>query len=361
VLSFGIAAFYAGVGGALLRHYLQVVSVEEFTILKSIEFLGMVIIGGLGSIMGSILGTIFMVSAARRDDWLVRLIRGTWLYKTLDLRSASTSEGDAVGTPSSFPDLRADGLAHPGASQGRLEAVSVLVLNPGPRQNGRAMEETPRSNDPCSPPPSSGLRPPDRRWRKTFRSATSPTDRRRLVGVPMPTASPTPELGGRERGVGGDDIAFETYDLRLQAAGRRCRSTSVWWRTSMGGGDRRLGHRRTEALIEFIGKDQIRTNSGSYSGALTDRPEGAEGDQARRFNLFYARLLRRRRALVQCPSADDWKEKAARASRNGSIWATTTLSDRQGRSATSLRRSWASRCWPDPVHHGARRLHAAIA
>src|SRR6476619_285227 len=60
-LSFGIASFYAGVGGALYAHYLLFVSVEAFNILFSIQFLGMVIIGGLGSIMGSLMGAAFMV------------------------------------------------------------------------------------------------------------------------------------------------------------------------------------------------------------------------------------------------------------------------------------------------------------
>jgi len=61
ILSFGISSFYAGVGGALFAHYLQYVSVEGFDILLSIQFLGMIIIGGLGSIMGSLMGSAFMI------------------------------------------------------------------------------------------------------------------------------------------------------------------------------------------------------------------------------------------------------------------------------------------------------------
>lgn len=60
-LSFGIASFYAGVAGALYAHYLLFVSVEAFNILLSIQFLGMVIIGGLGSVSGSLMGAAFMV------------------------------------------------------------------------------------------------------------------------------------------------------------------------------------------------------------------------------------------------------------------------------------------------------------
>jgi branched-chain amino acid transport system permease protein len=61
LMAFGISSFYAGVGGALFGHYLQFVSVEGFTILLSIQFLAMIIIGGLGSISGTLMGTAFMV------------------------------------------------------------------------------------------------------------------------------------------------------------------------------------------------------------------------------------------------------------------------------------------------------------
>ncbi len=61
LLSFGISSFYAGIGGALYAHYLGYVSAEGFTIFMSIQFLAMIIIGGLGSIKGTLMGVIFMV------------------------------------------------------------------------------------------------------------------------------------------------------------------------------------------------------------------------------------------------------------------------------------------------------------
>ena len=71
ILSFGISSFYAGVGGALFAHYLGYVSVEGFSILLSIQFLGMIIIGGLGSIMGALMGTAFMVLLPELMEGLV--------------------------------------------------------------------------------------------------------------------------------------------------------------------------------------------------------------------------------------------------------------------------------------------------
>src|SRR5271155_5955582 len=48
-LAFGLAAFFAGISGALYAHYQLVVSNEGFGIDRSIIFLAMVIIGGTGS------------------------------------------------------------------------------------------------------------------------------------------------------------------------------------------------------------------------------------------------------------------------------------------------------------------------
>ena len=61
VLAFGLASFYAGVSGALMGHYVGFVSTESINLLLSVQMLGMIIIGGLGSIMGSLMGAAFMV------------------------------------------------------------------------------------------------------------------------------------------------------------------------------------------------------------------------------------------------------------------------------------------------------------
>lgn len=61
IMSFGLSALFAGIGGALFGHYLGFISAEGFNILLSIQFLAMIIIGGLGSVMGSLMGVIFMV------------------------------------------------------------------------------------------------------------------------------------------------------------------------------------------------------------------------------------------------------------------------------------------------------------
>ena len=60
LLSFAISSFYAGVCGVLYTYYLGIANYEQFQIVVSIDYLAMIIIGGLGSVLGSILGAVFV-------------------------------------------------------------------------------------------------------------------------------------------------------------------------------------------------------------------------------------------------------------------------------------------------------------
>jgi branched-chain amino acid transport system permease protein len=55
VTAFVIAAFFAGMAGALFAHYTYL-HTNSFTFMKSIEVIVMVVLGGMGSLVGSILG-----------------------------------------------------------------------------------------------------------------------------------------------------------------------------------------------------------------------------------------------------------------------------------------------------------------
>lgn len=59
--SFAISSFYAGVAGSLWVSFMNIVTPEHFPLSLSIEYLAMVIVGGLGSVLGSIYGAIFMI------------------------------------------------------------------------------------------------------------------------------------------------------------------------------------------------------------------------------------------------------------------------------------------------------------
>jgi branched-chain amino acid transport system permease protein len=59
--AFMTSAFVSGIAGALFGIYLSFVSVEGFPFLMSIEALAILIVGGLGSTLGVLFGTVFIV------------------------------------------------------------------------------------------------------------------------------------------------------------------------------------------------------------------------------------------------------------------------------------------------------------
>lgn len=60
IMAFMICAFYCGVSGGLMAHYLRFISPDHFTMTIAIMLLVGMIIGGWGSIMGSIAGGFFV-------------------------------------------------------------------------------------------------------------------------------------------------------------------------------------------------------------------------------------------------------------------------------------------------------------
>ncbi|WP_416896989.1 MAG: branched-chain amino acid ABC transporter permease [Minwuia sp.] len=58
--AFAISSFYAGVAGVLYTYYSGVANNEFFPLLISIDYLAMVIIGGMGSVLGAIFGAAFV-------------------------------------------------------------------------------------------------------------------------------------------------------------------------------------------------------------------------------------------------------------------------------------------------------------
>jgi branched-chain amino acid transport system permease protein len=61
LFAFVTSAFITGIAGALYGIYLSFVSVEGFPFLLSIEALAILIVGGLGSALGAVLGTVLIV------------------------------------------------------------------------------------------------------------------------------------------------------------------------------------------------------------------------------------------------------------------------------------------------------------
>lgn len=57
-IAFAISAFYTGLAGALYAQAVTFIAPDGFTVFLSIQFLAVIIIGGMGSILGAVLGAI---------------------------------------------------------------------------------------------------------------------------------------------------------------------------------------------------------------------------------------------------------------------------------------------------------------
>ena len=61
VLSFVVATFFAGIAGAFFAHHAQFVSADSFRLEETFIILTMLIVGGMGSITGPVIGAVFLV------------------------------------------------------------------------------------------------------------------------------------------------------------------------------------------------------------------------------------------------------------------------------------------------------------
>jgi len=60
LLAFFIGCFLAGIAGSLLAHWIGFLNAEQFSLTESILYIGMIIIGGLGTTIGPIFGVVFI-------------------------------------------------------------------------------------------------------------------------------------------------------------------------------------------------------------------------------------------------------------------------------------------------------------
>ena len=98
VKSFAITAAITGLAGVLFAHKMSFIRPEMFTLLLSIEFIIVIIIGGIFSLHGAVLGAIFIVMI---DPFL------TYLKDDMP--------GIIAGIAATFGASKADGIEHPGA------------------------------------------------------------------------------------------------------------------------------------------------------------------------------------------------------------------------------------------------------
>lgn len=73
--AFAISSFYAGVAGALWVTFLKVVTPDHFPFILSIQYLAMIIVGGLGSVLGSIFGAVFITLTPELLNYLSEIVK----------------------------------------------------------------------------------------------------------------------------------------------------------------------------------------------------------------------------------------------------------------------------------------------
>ena len=78
ILAFMVSSYYAGIAGGLWVYFTKVVTPENFPLSLSIQFLAIVIVGGLGSIKGTVYGTVFMTLVPEVLKAVTGLARVVW-------------------------------------------------------------------------------------------------------------------------------------------------------------------------------------------------------------------------------------------------------------------------------------------
>jgi len=122
--AFAISSFYAGVAGALYAVVLGRVIPESWDLLLSVEFIAIVLIGGAGTVAGTLLGTFFVVLIPRVvEDFTF------WLAGQAETGGAfSWLANLVVATTSDDFGLVSTGAAGPGLSVFQLNIVLFGVL-----------------------------------------------------------------------------------------------------------------------------------------------------------------------------------------------------------------------------------------
>ena len=83
LLAFVVSSLLAAVAGALFAYYRGFVSVEAFSLFLSIQYVAMIIIGGMGSLAGAILGAIFVTLLPYAGEAILRALPGAGGYAGL--------------------------------------------------------------------------------------------------------------------------------------------------------------------------------------------------------------------------------------------------------------------------------------
>ena len=115
VVAFSISAAMTGLAGCLYAHKMSFISPEMFTLLLSLEFVIVILIGGVGSLHGAVLGSIFVVMV---DPFL------SYLKDDLPRGIGELARSFGVANPGALQDT----LAAVGGAAGLKGAIYGLII-----------------------------------------------------------------------------------------------------------------------------------------------------------------------------------------------------------------------------------------
>ena len=78
IMAFAVSAFYAGVAGCLMAYYQKWIVPGNFDVTLSIAYIAMIVLGGMGTILGAILGAILITGIPHGIVYLTDTVRGTY-------------------------------------------------------------------------------------------------------------------------------------------------------------------------------------------------------------------------------------------------------------------------------------------
>jgi branched-chain amino acid transport system permease protein len=128
VLSFVIATFFAGLAGAVFAHHARFVSADSFRLDETFLILTMLIVGGMGSFLGPIIGAIALVILPEASRFLAEyrgVVYGLVLIGVILFRPEGVAGVPGIIQPRGLLAFKA-GDTEPGAMS-LLEARSVSV------------------------------------------------------------------------------------------------------------------------------------------------------------------------------------------------------------------------------------------
>ncbi|MCB1010143.1 MAG: ATP-binding cassette domain-containing protein [Microthrixaceae bacterium] len=141
-----IAGAVAGLGGALLAHGLSTVRASDFSVAASIDAVAVAVIGGLGSLLGSLLGSIYLIGIPGLVDlplWGLALLNLGWLVGILLVPGGIAHFGVALRTR--VQDLLARAVGLKADSHGVVPTPDPLDEVP---DNAPILTATPAPTDP---------------------------------------------------------------------------------------------------------------------------------------------------------------------------------------------------------------------